>query len=113
LGSSSTEAAETRRRRIRIGVLCGVAAVVLAGGGVATAAALTGHSGGATVPPPAASVSVPTTTPKPQGAAPISHPPAEPADASATDGEAQPNSLRHKPTTTTSRKSGSGGGSGS
>ncbi|MDT7742672.1 MAG: hypothetical protein QOE59_1750 [Actinomycetota bacterium] len=82
LGSSSTEAAETRRQRIRIGIFCGVAAVVLAGGGVATAAALTGHSGGATVPPPAASVSVPTTTPKPQGAAPIAHAPAEPAGGS-------------------------------
>jgi actin-like ATPase involved in cell morphogenesis len=110
LGSSATEAAETRRRRIRIGVLCGVAAVVLAGGGVATAAALTGHSGGATVPPPAASVSVPTTTPKPQGAAPIAHAPAEPAD----DGGSQPSSLRHKPpTATASRTSDSGGGSGS
>ena len=67
LGSSSAEAAETRRRRIRVGIFCGVAAVVLAGGGVATAAALTGHSGGATVPPPAASVSAPTTTAKPPG----------------------------------------------
>jgi molecular chaperone DnaK len=63
LGASSTaEAAETRRRRIKVGVLCGVVAVVLAGGGVATAAALTGHSGGGTVPPPAASVAVPSTT---------------------------------------------------
>ena len=62
LGASSAGAAETRRRRIKVAVLCGVAAVVLAGGGVATAAALTGHSGAATVPPPAASVAVPSTT---------------------------------------------------
>jgi molecular chaperone DnaK len=110
---SSAEAAETRRRRIRIGVLCGVAAVVLAGGGVATAAALTGHSGAAPVPPPAASVAVPTTTPKPQGAAPVAHAPAEPADASAAGGGSEPGSVRHKPTTTTSRKSDGDGGGGS
>jgi actin-like ATPase involved in cell morphogenesis len=110
LGSTSAEAAETRRRRIRIGVLCGVAAVVLAGGGVATAAALTGHSGGATIPPPAASVA-PTTTAKPQGAAPIRHVPTEPAKASG--GGSEPSSLRHEPTTPTSRTSASGGRGGS
>jgi actin-like ATPase involved in cell morphogenesis len=63
LGSSSSEVAETRRRRIRVGIVCGVVAVVLAGGGVATAAALSGHSGGASVPPPAASVHAPTPAP--------------------------------------------------